>query len=76
MKFVDVLDSAMHDGRELEIKTKSRGLIVGVPDAVDEFNTDEDRLGYYLSIEPHFFDTVFLDEIVDVRVVDEFRKTG
>jgi hypothetical protein len=69
MRFVNMLDEAMHNGCELEIKTKSRGAIVGIPDAVDEFDTDENRLGYYLAIGEHNTSTVFLDEITDIRVI-------
>jgi hypothetical protein len=69
MAFVDMLDDAMHSGRELEIMTKSRGIIIGTPDAVDEFDSDPERLGYYVAVKEHGADTVFLDEIINVKVI-------
>jgi len=66
MAFVDILDDAMYSGRKLEIITKSRGTITGTPDAVDEFDSDPERLGYYLSLGDGWSDTVFLDEIVEI----------
>jgi hypothetical protein len=69
MSFVDVLDDAMYTKRELIIKTKSRGTILGTPDAVDEYDSDPKRLGYYLAIGEYEADTVFLDEIVEIRDV-------
>jgi hypothetical protein len=72
MEVVDVLDAAMYDRRLLKVETKARGAIVGTPDAVDEFDSDPDRLGYYVSISDTRLDTVFLDEVI--RITDE--KTG
>ncbi len=43
MTFVDILDDAMYAGRMLRIATKSRGDLVGIPDAVDQYDTDPDR---------------------------------
>ena len=67
MSFADVLDNAMYDKRELVIITKSRGTIYGTPDAVDEYDSDPERLGYYLAVGEDEADTVFLDEIVEIR---------
>ena len=64
----DVLDTAMYKGEKLTIKTKERGVIVGIPHSVDEFETDPDRLGYVVMLSKHYADTVFLDEIVDIVV--------
>ena len=69
MAFIDILDNAMHSGQELEIVTKSRGIIIGTPDAVDEFDSDPERLGYYMAIKEHGADTVFLDEIINVKIL-------
>ena len=67
MAFVDMLDDAMYAGRRLKIATKSRGIIVGKPDAVDEYDTDPDRLGYSISFGDGWCDTVFLDEITGIE---------
>ena len=67
MSFADVLDDAMYARKELAITTKSRGVLIGMPDAVDEFDSDPDRLGYYLAIGEDAVDTVFLDEIVEIK---------
>ncbi|MDR2533140.1 MAG: hypothetical protein LBC82_09910 [Oscillospiraceae bacterium] len=75
MIFVDMLDDAMHNGSELEIQTKSRGIIIGTPDAVDEFDSDPERLGYYLAIGKHGAGTVFIDEIVDIKVIPRADTT-
>jgi len=72
MDVSDVLDAAMYDGRVLRMETKARGVIIGWPDGVDEFDSDPDRLGYYVDISDTELDTVFLDEVT--RILDE--KTG
>jgi len=68
MSFVDILDKAMYDRVSLLVKTRERGTISGVPHAVDEYETDDNRLGYFIEIGDHELDTVFLDEIVDIVV--------
>jgi hypothetical protein len=72
MDVSDVFDAAMYDKRVLRMETKARGVIVGMPDGVDEFDSDPDRLGYYVDISKTEEDTVFLDEVT--RILDE--KTG
>jgi len=72
MEVVDVLDAAMYDGRVLRMETKARGVVIGRPTAVDEFDTDPDRLGYYVLLSETRETTVFLDEVT--RILDE--KTG
>jgi len=72
MEVVDVLDAAMYDGRILRMETKARGVVIGRPTAVDEFDTDPDRLGYYVLLSETRETTVFLDEVT--RILDE--KTG
>ena len=69
MIFADILDDAMYKGIELLIMTKSRGEIRGIPDAVDEFDTDPERLGYYLAIGEDMADTIFLDEIISISEI-------
>jgi hypothetical protein len=61
-----MLDEAMYKRNKLVIKTKKRGVIIGIPHNVDEFDADPDRLGYFVMIAPHLGDTVFLDEIVGI----------
>jgi len=68
----DVLENAMYDRRVLRMETKARGVIVGMPDGADEFDTDPDRLGYFVDLEPPWETTVFLDEVT--RITD--AKTG
>jgi len=63
----DILDDAMYNDVKLSITTKERGIIVGIPHNVDEFDADPDRLGYFIMIEPSLGDTVFLDEIIEIK---------
>jgi len=63
-----ILEQTAYDKKTVHIYTKDRGVISGVFTGVDEFDTDSERYGFYLSIEPCFYDTVFLDEIVDIVV--------
>ena len=66
------LDDAMYTGKTLSITTKERGIIVGTPYSVDELETDENRMGYCIEVEPHLIDTVFFDEVV---AIDEIKFT-
>jgi len=68
----DVLDDAVYGGRVLRMETIARGVIVGMPYAMDEFDTDPDRLGYFVSLSETRGDTVYLDEVT--RITD--AKTG
>jgi hypothetical protein len=54
--------------KKVSVTTKERGVIVGKPYRVDEFETGEDRLGYCLITGGHTVDTVFLDEIISIEV--------
>ena len=67
MEFDDILDEAMYGGVKLIVTTKSRGEIEGVPTYLDDFISDPERLGYCLDVGRHESDTVFLDEIVEIR---------
>jgi hypothetical protein len=69
MEYVDILDAAMYKGAKLKVTTKERGVIVGTPTMLDDFISDDDRLGYCLRIAPHLEDTVYLDEITAVEKV-------
>ena len=65
----DILDAAMYEGIELLINTKSRGDIRGIPENVDEFDSDPNRLGYCFDIGNDTVDTVFLDEVVSISEI-------
>jgi len=71
-KAADILDSALYSGDELIITTRERGQIIGIPHSVDEFDADPDRLGYFIMIDPHLGDTVFLDEIIEINKTNRF----
>jgi hypothetical protein len=76
MTFFDILDDAAYARRELKIVTQSRGVIIGTPDAVDEYDSDPERLGYCLAIGENEADTVFLDEITAISInADSFVNT-
>ena len=70
MTFVDILDIAMYSGKKLIITTKERGQIVGVPHSIDDFQTDEERFGYFIDIDEHFQKTAYIDEIVSITAGD------
>jgi len=75
-KIADILDDAMYKEIKLAITTKERGFIIGIPHNVDEFDTDPDRLGYFIMIDLHFGDTVFLDEITAIHGYnDEVKRS-
>jgi len=71
MLHADILDKAMYDRKSLIILTKDRGKIIGMPHAVDEFETDDERLGYFIEIGDHLLDTVYLDEITEIKDYDD-----
>jgi hypothetical protein len=65
MTFEIILDDATYSGRKLEITTKTRGKIIGIPHSVD-FETEDDRLGYNIDVDEYTQDTVYLDEITEI----------
>ena len=69
-----ILEQSAFDGKEVSITTKKRGIITGAFTGVDEYDTDPERLGFYLSIKPHFYDTVFLDEITGIEVLEKVPR--
>jgi len=75
MSFIDILDDAVYTGEVLCVLTRKRGKIIGRPYCVDEYDTDEERLGYCLQTGKNREDTVFLDEIVDIKVVPKADYT-
>jgi len=67
--FQIILEEAAFAGLSVDVFTKGRGIIRGKFTGVDEFDTDEERLGFYLSLGDGWEDTVFLDEITDIHVI-------
>lgn len=61
-----VFEDAAIKNKIVEVKTKARGTIVGIPLYLDEFIADEDKLGYCLNIGKNQIDVVFFDEIVAI----------
>jgi hypothetical protein len=76
MSFIDMLDDAMHEGTKLIIITKERGKYIGVPHNVDEFEADEERLGYVVDVGGDIFAIIFLDEIVEITTSPISRPEG
>ena len=60
--FADILDDAMYSGKSLTVKTKS-GKITGIPHSVDEYETNDNRMGYFIKTDEHTLTPVYLDEI-------------
>ena len=69
MTILEILENSMYKRQELIIMTQTRGEIRGIPNAPDEFNTDPNRLGYYIEIGEYLDDTVFLDEITGISEI-------
>ena len=77
--FVNILDDAMYNGIKLAILTKERGTITGIPHSIDDFESDEDRFGYYVRVGEHELITAYLDEIESIVIGDliiNCRLTG
>ncbi|MDR1704183.1 MAG: hypothetical protein LBS19_05815 [Clostridiales bacterium] len=66
--YADILDRAMYMKSIVRITTKEKGVITGMPVGVDEYDTDEDRLGYYIIISHGEMDTVYLNDVIEVIV--------
>ena len=62
------LEQAAFDGKRVIVKTKDLRTVSGFYGGVDEYDTDPDRLGFWIQTDKHEEDTVFLDEIVDIVV--------
>ena len=67
MAFVDILDDAMYSRIKLIVETKDRGVFTGIPHSVDDFETDDERLGYFIEVGDHLLSSVYLDEIVEIK---------
>ena len=68
--FQVILEQSAFNGSNVEIKTKERGVISGNFSGVDEFDTDPNRLGFWIRTGKYEEDTVFLDEIITINVID------
>ena len=66
--FQIMLEQAAFDGKDVLVTTKDRGAISGRFTGVDEYDTDPERLGFWIQTGEHEEDTVYLDEIVGVVV--------
>ena len=66
MSIYETLNDAICTQRELSIETKERGTISGIPHSLDEFDTDEGRLGCNIWVNEHKVETVYFDEIVSI----------
>ena len=75
MTFELILDDATYSGAKLEITTKLRGKIIGIPHSVD-FETENDRLGYNIDIDEYTQDTVYIDEIVEIVTSPILKPEG
>ena len=73
MTIIEALENAMYERQELIIKTKCRGEVRGTPNGLDDFNTDTERLGYFIGSGSHEEDVVFLDEIVGISEVKPLK---
>ncbi|MCL2634801.1 MAG: hypothetical protein FWD34_09855 [Oscillospiraceae bacterium] len=74
-----ILEQAAFAGHLVDVKTKSRGIVTGEFTGVDEYETDDTRLGYCIQTGEHEEDTVFIDEIIDIVVLpkaDEFKRAA
>ena len=75
MTVVDILDAAMYSGKELIVTTR-RGKIIGIPVYLDDFISDSERLGYCLDIGGCECDTVFLDEIIEIKETESVSQVA
>jgi len=66
--FQIILEESAFDKKEVKIKTRNRGTIIGMFIAPDEFDSDHDRYGFQIGVGEHELDTVFLDEIVEINI--------
>ena len=66
-----ILEQAAFDRKEVIIATKERGTVSGLFTGVDEYDTDPERLGFWIQTDEHEEDTVFLDEIIGIEVVQQ-----
>jgi len=73
--FQIILENSAFDKKKVRIKTKERGIITGVFTGVDEYDTDPERYGFYIDTSEYEYDTVFIDEIIDIEVPEKSEKS-
>ena len=64
--FQIILEQAAFAGKKVSITTKERGVISGFFTGADEYDTDDDRFGFFIDTSEHECDTVYVDEIVEI----------
>ena len=64
-----ILEQSAYGGKEVQIKTKDRGVISGKFTGVDEFEAHPEKLGFCIDISEHEYDVVFPDEIIEITIV-------
>jgi len=74
--FQIILEQAAFAGKEVAITTKERGTISGMFTGVDEYDTDENRLGFFIDTSEHECDTVYIDEIIEIVTSPIARPEG
>ena len=67
--FQIILEQAAFAGCLVEIKTKNRGIVKGEFTGVDEYDTDDNRLGFFVDTVDGWADSVYIDEIADIRII-------
>ena len=70
MDFQIILEHSAFDEKKVMVKTKSRGVITGIFTGVDEYDTNPERFGFWIQTKEHEVDTVFLDEIISIDIVE------
>ncbi|MCL2634911.1 MAG: hypothetical protein FWD34_10425 [Oscillospiraceae bacterium] len=77
--FQVILENAAFAGCLVEVLTKDRGLVKGEFVGVDEFDTDDERFGFFIDTIDGWADSVYLDEIIDIVVLpkaDELKRAA
>ena len=69
MTIFSLINDAMYEQKEIVVETKDHKFIIGVPHSLDEFDTDEERLGVSVWIDDTTVKMIFLDEIISVYTV-------
>jgi len=65
--FQIILEESAYSEEKVKIRTKERGIIIGIYLAPDEFESDPDRYGFQIETGENKLDTVFLDEIIEIE---------
>ena len=67
-----MLEEAAFAGCLVDVFTKNRGTVRGNFSGVDEYATDDERYGFFIDTIDGLADSVYLDEITDVRIIPRF----